>query len=357
MRRRVAILVGAAAVIVLGATPARADIEAREVAGGLDQPVAFTFGPDGRVWYVEKGTGDVRIIDLDTDEDALFATVGNVTSDGERGMLGIALHPDYPDEPFVYVYATRRVGGEDQNQILRFEDRDGSGIDQTILFSSPAGGGVYHNGGRILFGPDGMLYAIVGDNHDGSNSQDLSNNDRGKIIRIDPDGDVPNTNPFDDRIWAYGIRNSFGFAFDPETNALWETENGPACNDEVNKIRRGGNFGWGPTATCDGAAPGNTNRDGTDPIRPKLVYESTIGITGIAFCERCGLGGMSDGAAFIGAVNDGRVERLILNAKRNDIKRRTIVYDHPQGTLSFEVGANGRIYFSDFGAIYKLVRT
>jgi glucose/arabinose dehydrogenase len=357
MRRPVAILIGTAAAILVAATPALADIEAREVAGGLDQPVAFTFGPDGRIWYVEKGTGEIRIVDPATDQDALFATVGGVQAGGERGMLGIALHPDYPDDPFVYVYATRRVGGEDVNQILRLEDQNGSGADQTVLFSSPAGGGVYHNGGRIAFGPDGLLYAVVGDDHDGSNSQDLSNNDRGKIIRIDPDGDVPNTNPFDNRVWAYGIRNSFGFAWDPETGALWETDNGPSCNDEVNKIRRGGNFGWGPTATCDGASPGNTNRDGPSPIRPKLVYESPVGITGIAFCDGCGLGGMSNGAAFIGAVNDGRVERLTLNSKRTDVKRRKIVYDHSQGTLSFEIGPNGRIYFSDFGAIYKLVRT
>lgn len=358
MWRRVAILIGTAgAFLLLAGAPARADIEAREVAGGLDQPVAFTFGPDGRIWYVEKGTGDVRIVDPTTDDDELFVTVGNVTDEGERGMLGIALHPDYPDEPFVYVYATRSVSGGDENQILRFQDQNGSGTDQTVLFSSPAGGGVYHDGGRLAFGPDGMLYAIVGDDHDGSNSQDLSNNDRGKIIRIDPDGDVPDDNPFDDRIWAYGIRNSFGFAWDPETDVLWETENGPSCNDEVNRIRRGGNFGWGPTATCDGPSPANTNRDGPDAIRPKLFYANPIGITGIAFCDGCGLGGMSNGAAFVGAVNDGRVERLILNKKRNDIKRQKVVYDHPQGTLSFEVGPNGRIYFCDFGAIYKLVRT
>jgi glucose/arabinose dehydrogenase len=361
MRRRIgaaaATLIGAAVALAMLATAASAAIGAREVVGGLDQPVAFTFDPGGRIWYVEKASGEIRVVDLDADTDRLFATVGGVNADGERGMLGIALHPGYPDEPFVYVYATRTVNGSLRNQILRFEDRNGNGADQTVLFSSPASSSPYHNGGRIAFGPDGMLYAIVGDGHDASNAQDRSDNDRGKIIRIRPDGAVPRTNPFGDRVWAFGIRNSFGFAFDPETGNLWQTENGPACNDEVNRIRRGRNYGWGPSATCDGASPGNTNRDGPDPVRPKSFYETPIGITGIAFCDRCGLGGPSNGAAFHGAVNDGRVVRLVLTGRRTGIARRALAYDHPTATLSFEVGPKRRIYFSDFDGIFRLVRT
>ncbi len=356
MRRRLGIAIGAAVGVLLLASPAMADVHARRVVGGLDQPVAFTFGPGNQVWYVEKQTGEVRVVDLDTDEDDLFVTVDGVDASGERGMLGIALHPDFPETPYVYVYATRTDGGNLRNEILRFEDDNGSGTHQEVLFSAPASSSPYHNGGRIAFGPDGMLYAIVGDGHDASNAQDRSDNDRGKIIRIDPDGGIPGSNPFGDRIWAYGIRNSFGFAFDPESGALWETENGPECNDEVNRIRRGGNFGWGPSETCSGDSPGNTNGDGPDPIRPRLFYRSTIGITGIAFCHGCHLGARSEGAAFHGAVNNGQVSRLILDARRTRIAHHSVVYDHPQATLSFEVGPSGRIFFSDFNGIYKLVR-
>ena len=91
------------------------------------------------------------------------------------------------------------------------------------------------------------------------------------------------------RIWAYGIRNSFGFAFDPETDVLWETENGPACNDEVNKIRRGGNFGGDRRRPATGHRPATRTGRARPVSRPKLVYETTIGITGIAFCDGCGL--------------------------------------------------------------------
>ena len=356
MRRTLTFAGCFAAVLALVAAPAAADVGAREVAGGLEQPVAFTFGPERRLWYVEKDSGEIRVIDLETGEDRLFETVGGVNGEGERGMLGIALHPNYPDRPFVYVYATRSVSGNLRNQILRYQDRNGTGANLRTIFSSPAGSSPYHNGGRILFGPDGILYAIVGDAHDAGNSQDLDN-ELGKILRMTPAGGVPRSNPFDNRIWAFGIRNSFGFAFDPQTGDLWQTENGPACNDEVNLIVRRGNYGWGPSQTCTGTAPENTNQDGPNRILPVSFYADSIGITGIAFCDDCGLGGRSGGAAFHGAVTDGRVTRVILNRRRDDVDRRTIVYDHAQGTLSFEVGPRGRIYFSDFDGINRLVRS
>ena len=360
MRRRVAVVVvlGLVGLIGVASTPASAAprIRAREVVGGLRQPVAFTFGPGRTIWYVEKGTGQVRVHDLDTDADRLFVTVPGVNGDGERGMLGIALHPRYPDKPLVYVYATRSAAGQLSNEILRYRDDHGSGVHRTVLFSSVAGGSPYHNGGRIAFGPDGMLYAIVGDAHDSSNAQDTTNEERGKIIRIEPDGDVPADNPFDDRVWVFGIRNSFGFAFDPRTGSLWETENGPECNDEVNLIEGGENYGWGPNETCDGASPGNTNQDGPNPVLPQLYYENTIGITGIAFCDGCRLGPRSEGAAFFGAVNNGEITRIVFDDQRDGVASHSVVVDHGASTLSFEVGPGGRIFFSDFDGINKLVR-
>ena len=137
MRRRIAVIIGTCLVaqLTLASTPASAGsrIQAREVVGGLSQPVAFTFGPGKKIWYVEKSTGQVRIHDLDTDTDRLFVTVPGVNGDGERGMLGIALHPDYPDKPLVYVYATRSAGGGLRNQILRYRDDHGSGVHRTVL--------------------------------------------------------------------------------------------------------------------------------------------------------------------------------------------------------------------------------
>ena len=340
-----------------GSAAAAPQITAHQVVGNLDSPVAFTFGPDNTLWYVEKATGEIRVHDLDTDGDRSFFTVSGVNSDGERGMLGIALHPKYPTKPFVYVYVTRDAGGSLRNQILRLRDTNGSGADMKVIFSSPASSSPYHNGGRILFGPDGTLYAIVGEGHDASNSQDLSDNDRGKILRMMPNGAVPTTNPRNESLmWAYGIRNSFGFAFDPTTDRLWESENGPECNDEVNLIREGSNYGWGPHETCSGSSPDNTNQDGPDPVRPELFYLVTVGITGIAFCDGCGLGATKEGKAFVGAVNTGDITRVSFTRHRLGISGKEVVYSHGSGVLSLEVGPDGSIFFSDFGGIFELVK-
>ena len=351
-----------AAALALGSAiarsaPARAATSTHRVVGSLDQPVAFTFGPERTLWYVEKTTGRVRIVDLETHRDSVFFRVSHVNGEAERGVLGIALHPRFRRKPFVYVYATRSTGSALRNQILRIEDVNGSGRHPTVIFSEPASSSPYHNGGRILFGADGMLYAVVGDAHDSANSQDLSrSNDRGKILRMTPNGGIPATNPADARWWAYGIRNSFGFAFDPSTGDLWETDNGPECNDEVNRIREGANYGWGPHETCSGSSPRNTNQDGPNRVLPEFFYRSPIGITGIAFCDGCGLGPASEGTAFFGGVNDGKIRRIVLTSNRRGIRRVEVVATHDGSTLSYEVGRSGGIYFSDFSAIYRLVR-
>ena len=158
-------------------------------------------------------------------------------------------------------------------------------------------------------------------------------------------------------MFAFGIRNSFGFTFDPQTDSLWETENGPECNDEINLIAGGGNFGWGPNENCGGNSPGDTNNSGPTPRRlPKLWFEGTIGITGDAFCDGCGLGSQVEGQLFFGDVNTGVLRRVALNAARDDVSGSAIdVLDAPGGAIySMETAPNGQIYFSDPQAIYRL---
>jgi glucose/arabinose dehydrogenase len=337
---------------------ARAGVTADPVATGLDSPTAFTFAPGGTIFYVEKTTGQIRTYNPTTEVDHLFATIGGVDGSGERGMLGIALHPGFPTRPFVYVYATKMSHGTLKNQILRLTDSSGSGTDRRTIFSTPASENPYHNGGRILFGPDGMLYAIVGEGHTAANSQDRSN-PRGKILRMTPLGKVPSDNPFRRRskIFVYGIRNSFGFAFDPLTDKLWETENGPSCNDELNYIPRGGkNYGWGPRQSCGSLpSPRDTNNSGPKPrIQPELWFGSTIGITGMTFCDGCGLDGF-EGDIFFGDVNQGQIRRVPLNGDRTTVSGTGTVVLDTGNVLSMETGPDGAIYYSDFAGIFKLV--
>jgi glucose/arabinose dehydrogenase len=342
----------------LGGTNANAGggIFARRVVGDLRGPAAFTFLKDGRIVYMERGTGQIHIYNPKTQKDGRFFTVPGVNGEGERGALGVAVGPAWPNPRALYVYATRSTDDGLMNQILRVTRSNGHAR-MHVMVSAPASSSPYHNGGRIMFGSDGMLYAIVGDGHDSSNSQDLTDNVRGKILRMTPSGGVPSDNPIaGSRVFAFGIRNSYGFTFDPQTHRLWETENGPECNDEINLIVSGGNFGWGSSENCGGDAPENTNNSGPTPRRlPKLWFVGTIGITGDAFCDDCGLGTQVDGDLFFGDVNTGVVRRVALNAARDDVLGGPVdVLDSPAGVYSMETAPNGRIYFSDASSIYLL---
>ena len=354
--RRVVAVAALATLLAVSAAGRAAAISAQPLGTGLNFPAGFTVAPDGRIFFGERLTGQIRILDPATGTHTLFFTVSNVLSDGERGLLGVALHPGYPAKPYVYVYATRSVQGSQRNQILRIRDNGGVGSNDKVIFSSETVAGSYHDGGRILFGPDKKLYAMVGDAHSPANAQNLGST-AGKILRMNNRGKPAGGNPFKGSlVWSYGHRNSFGFAFDPDTGALWETENGPECNDEINLIVAGSNYGWGPKETCSSPppAPANTNQDGPNPVPPLAFFGSTVAPVGAAFCAGCGLPG-SEGTLFYGAYNTRQILRVTLTADRTGIVSITPVYNHSASPISIERGPDKALYFSDRTAIYKLI--
>ncbi len=153
------IAIAATMLVALAQGPATAGgrgVRAVTVADGLNGSAAFTFTPKGTIVYLERGTGEVRFLNPKTDFDRRFFDIKAVRSDGERGALGVALHPNWPRKPFVYVYVTRSIDGNIRNQILRIRERNGRGVGFTTILSSPSPAG-NHNGGRIAFGPDGKL--------------------------------------------------------------------------------------------------------------------------------------------------------------------------------------------------------
>ena len=335
---------------------AAGSIHARAVATGLNFPGAFTFAKSGRIYYGERSSGRIVVLDPRTGGHHLFFQVTNVVSNGEQGLLGVALPPGYPKTPFVYAYATRNVSGTLRNQIVRIRNVGGRGQSMSVIFTSSTVAGDYHDGGRIQFGPGGNLYAIVGESHSSANAQNLSV-PSGKILRMTPSGGIPKNPPIPGtRIYAYGIRNSYGFDFDPATHRLWETENGPECNDEVNRIVAGRNFGWGPNENCNGTSPYDTNNSGPKPrILPKRWYTPTIAPTGLVFCRKCGLGAASNGKFFFGAYKTGDIRRVKLTPNRLGVAHQTVVLTRGNGILSMETSPNGHLYFSDSQGIYRLV--
>ena len=336
-----------AAVLSSGPVSARGSaIVAVPVRTGLSGPAAFTVAPDGRIFYLARATKQIRVLSANGSTDTAFFTIPKATV--APGMVGIELHPDYPATPFLYVYGTRRIAGVDQDQLIRVKDVAGTGMGAKVLFTRPSGGD--HHGGRVLFGPDGRLYLSIGDEDDPALAADLSNT-AGKILRMTATGAVPAGNPFGTLVWARGLRNVFGFDFDPATDSLWATDNGPECNEEINLIVPGANYAWGPNAACTTppAAPRNTNRDGPKPrTMPEWFFATRFGPTGAVFCSSCDLTPAVEGDLLIGDFNAGRGERphSRRRARRRhgcDARLRPSARGHRHGTRAGRHGLPERL--------------
>jgi len=223
------------------------------VASGLRAPWAVDLAPDGRLFVTER-PGRVRVVQLGPGGGLRadpWATVPASTSgDGEKGLLGIALDPAFASNGFVYLYYSYVAsGGATRNKVVRMHDQNGLGTEETVVLDGIPGNND-HDGGRLKFGPDGKLYLTTGDAENGANAQNPTSL-AGKILRLNKDGSIPTDNPTSGSpVWSLGHRNVQGIAWHPDTGALYETEHGPSdpfpncCNDEVNLIVPGGNYGW-----------------------------------------------------------------------------------------------------------------
>jgi len=214
---------------------------------GLVAPWSLAFLPDGRALVSER-PGRIRLIrDGELMKEPYLEL--DVAAVGEGGLMGLAVHPDFPDEPYIYGMYTYREGGQLYNRVERFRDRGATAErDRIIIDEIP--GSRFHDGGRLGFGPDGMLYATAGENFRAARAQDRDT-PAGSVLRVAPDGSIPADNPFSGSpIWSYGHRNPQGLAWHPETGDLFSSEHGPSGefgvrgHDIVNVIRKGANHGW-----------------------------------------------------------------------------------------------------------------
>jgi glucose/arabinose dehydrogenase len=253
---------------------------------GLQRAIAMEFAPDGRLFVCEQG-GAVRIAKEGRLLDEPFLTL-DVDSFGERGLLGLALHPRFPRQPWVYVHYTTLKGGR-HNRISRWRadgDRAVPGSEEVLLELSPMGKSTHHYGGALHFGRNEELYIAVGDNAIEDNSQ-LLTNVFGKMLRIRADGRIPASNPFygsttgpSRAIWALGLRNPFTFAVQPGTDTLFINDVGRGSWEEINIGRRGANYGWPVT---EGAAGDHRFRDPVYAYAHYLEPVTGCAISGGAF--------------------------------------------------------------------------
>jgi glucose/arabinose dehydrogenase len=318
-------------------------------------PVSMVFTPDGRMLFSEVTEGTVRVAERRGDQATLlpepFARL-EIAKGGESGTLGVALDPDYQHNRWVYLYYSepdpaRKDRRPLSNRIVRFTDVNNVGTDMTVIYDNIAMSREgRHNGGRLLFGPDGKLYVTVGNAEDKTNSQNLEN-PNGKVLRLNPDGSIPSDNPFPGSpIFAYGFRNMFGIAFHPTTKQVYVTENSGDSHDEINLVRAGANYGF---PYFEGV--GNDSRF-VDPM-----WESgsrTIGPTGMTFYSGDQLPQFR-GDLFWCAFNTGTMTRMRLGGPDFDqvIGAEDVV---PGCFLDVVNGPDGALYYSSVSQILRLGR-
>lgn len=215
---------------------AKQNFSVEVLAEGLDTPWAIDFLPDGRMIFTER-PGRLNV--LDNQKVIKIADI-EVTEDAESGLLGVAVDPEFTDSHLIYLYYTYEDGSKPYNRISAFELDNGKLSDESILLDNiPAA--MFHDGGRLKFGPDGKLYITVGDATEPSSAHDVDSVS-GKILRMNKEGTIPEGNPFGNYVYSYGHRNPQGIAWG--NGIMYSCEHGPSGDDEINIIEIGKNYGW-----------------------------------------------------------------------------------------------------------------
>ncbi len=224
-------------------TDEKQSYEIEVVAEELNVPWEMVISEEGRMFFTER-PGHIREIrDGKVVQEPLLSLPAPFISEGEGGLLGLALDPDFKTNHYMYTYHTYEDNGEIKNRVLRLVvDDNQARIDKVILDGIV--GDTNHNGGRIKVGPDGMLYITAGDRYEPDLAQDKTSMG-GKIFRIHLDGSIPKDNPFEGSpVYSYGHRNPQGLAWHPATGDLFSSEHGQSAHDEINLIEAGKNYGW-----------------------------------------------------------------------------------------------------------------
>ena len=312
------------------------------VADNLFVPWSLVFTSSDRMLVTERN-GNVRVIEKGNLQEKPLYTFSNVSQKMEEGLMGMALHPDYETNKYIYFAYAYPKGNGMAVRVVRFMDA-GTALqeEKTIIDNLPAA--KYHAGTRIKFGPDRKLYISTGDATQKDKAQDIKALN-GKILRLNDDGTIPSGNPFPNSpVFSYGHRNSQGFDWHPVSHVLYETEHGPslidgpAGGDEINVIKAGKNYGW-PEAHHE------IHIDGRED--PKVVFTPAVAPADMTFYDGKLFPQFKNNFFFAALKGEG-IYRVVVSEQNSEvIEKYEKMNDIVVGRVREVVEApNGEIYFT-----------
>jgi glucose/arabinose dehydrogenase len=325
--------------LFIGNTP----IDTNTIVTGIETPWEILWGPDNYIWFTER-PGRVNRLNPETGNKQLILTIDDAFEYGEAGLLGMALHPDFSSSPWVYLVYNYTDGSAIKERLVRYI-WNGSVLEQgsTLINNIPANS--FHNGSRLVFGPDNKLYMSTGDAGNTSSSQNM-NSLAGKILRINPDGTIPSDNPNPaSYIWAFGLRNSQGLAFTPQ-GFLYGSEHGPNSDDEFNLLEANRNYGW-PSVNgfCD--LPDEITFCQANNVKePLYAWTPTLAVAGIDYYNHAAIPEWQ-GSMLMVALKASKMVSLKLSADGQSVTEVANWFDGYWGRLrDVCVSPDGRVFIA-----------
>jgi glucose/arabinose dehydrogenase len=331
-----------------------ADLRVDTLASELKTPWDLTWGPDSVIWMSER-SGAISRLEPATGK---VTQVGSVpaAARGEAGLLGLAIHPDWKKQPYIYVmYSFARDGaGKSRigNRLVRLPYANGKLGPEEILLDTLAGAGI-HNGSRLAIGPDRLLYVTTGDAADAAGLPQDRELLGGKILRLTLDGKPAPGNPFNNYVYTYGHRNPQGLIFHPRSGLLYSSEHGPSSDDEVNLVLAGRNYGWPAVkGFCDSPEEQVFCRE-HNVAEPLVAWTPTIAIAGIDVYDADLIRGWR-GSLLVASLK-GTLYRLTLSADGTAVVAQESLFagEFPR-FRDILVGPRGEVYLATRSQILRL---
>jgi len=318
----------------------------------LNHPWEILWGPDNFIWMTERN-GKISRVNPATGAVTPLITLTEVTAQGEGGLLGMVLHPDFATTPQVFVAYDYMNGGNYQEKIVRYT-YNGSTLTSPQLILDNIKASSIHNGCRLLITPDRKLFITTGDASDQTNPQNKSAL-KGKVLRLNLDGSIPADNPTaGSPVWSFGHRNPQGLVY--ANNILYSSEHGPDTDDEINIIEKGRNYGW-PTVTGFCNTSSEQSFCSANNVRePLQAWTPTIAPSGLDYYDKNQIPQWKN-SLLLAVLKDSKLIQLKLNTARTGIDSTFEFYVNKYGRMrDVCISPEGKVYVcTDNGNDDKIV--